>query len=98
MSTPVEAQADLSCEPVRADVWGPAARIAFRFFFVYFGLYCLFTQIFSGLLPIPLVEIPDLSALPPFRQIVLWTAEHVFRYTQPLIYTGSGSGDKMFDW
>jgi uncharacterized membrane protein YphA (DoxX/SURF4 family) len=32
------------------------------------------------------------------RQIVFWTASHLFRVTHPLVYTGSGSGDKTFDW
>jgi hypothetical protein len=32
------------------------------------------------------------------RQIVFWTAAHVFLVKQPLVYTGSGSGDKAFDW
>lgn len=58
----------------------------------------MLTQIFGGLLPIPTVEIPDLGTLPPFREMVFWTAAHVFRYKQPPIYSGSGSGDKVFDW
>lgn len=29
---------------------------------------------------------------------MFWIAEHVFRYQQKLVYTGSGSGDKVFDW
>jgi len=30
--------------------------------------------------------------------MVEWTAAHVFAVTRPLVVTGSGSGDKMFDW
>ena len=78
--------------------WGLARRIAFRFCFVYFGLYCLFGQIFTSLFPIPKLEFPDPAALWPARQIVFWTAAHVFHVTTPLVYTGSGSGDKTFDW
>ena len=75
-----------------------ASRAAFRFCFVYFGLFCLTTQIFGSLWPLPNVDVPDLATLWPMRQVVFWTASHVFRVTHPLVYTGSGSGDKTFDW
>ena len=78
--------------------WSLSSRIAFRFCFTYFGLFCLATQMFTGLLPIPKVEIPDLATLWPMRQIVFWAATHVFHVTSPLVYMGSGSGDKTFDW
>ena len=78
--------------------WSLAFRVAFRFCFAYFGLYCLTTQIFSSLFPIPNVEIPDLSARWPMRQILFWTAAHVFHVPTPLVYSDSGSGDKTFDW
>src|ERR1039458_7925430 len=74
-----------------------SSRVAFRFCVVYFGLYCLLTQIPGGLLPLPNLDIPDPSTLWPTRQIVTWTATHVFRVTHPLVYF-SGSGDKTFDW
>jgi len=32
------------------------------------------------------------------RQIILWTASQVFHVVTPLVYRGSGSGDKTFDW
>lgn len=78
--------------------WSLTKRIAFRFFFIYFGLFCLVTQIFGGLFPIPKLEIPDPATLPPMRQIVFWMAAHVFHIGRALVYTGSGSGDKTFDW
>ncbi|HMD20419.1 MAG TPA: hypothetical protein VKH40_08865, partial [Alloacidobacterium sp.] len=78
--------------------WGLASRIAFRFCFVYFSLFCLTTQIFGGLFPIPKVDIPDPASLWPVRPIVFWTAAHIFRCPLPLVYAGSGSGDKTFDW
>jgi uncharacterized membrane protein YphA (DoxX/SURF4 family) len=77
--------------------WGIATRVAFRFCFVYFGLYCLLTQVITGLVPLPNIDIPDPSTLWPTRQIVTWTAVHIFRVTKPLVYF-SGSGDKTFDW
>jgi uncharacterized membrane protein YphA (DoxX/SURF4 family) len=78
--------------------WSLAARVAFRFCFVYFGMFCVATQILGSLFPIPKVDIPDLSSLWPMRQITFWIAAHVFRAKLPLVYTGSGSGDKTFDW
>jgi len=78
--------------------WSLALRIGFRFSFVYFGLYCLTTQIFTSLLPIPNFEVPELDTLPPLRPMVFWVAAHLFHVSTPLVYTGSGSGDKTFDW
>src|SRR5580658_5930848 len=78
--------------------WSVARRVAFRFCFVYLGLYCLGEQILGGMFPIPKVGIPDLATLWPMRPIVFWTAAHIFHVAQPLVYKGSGSGDKTFDW
>ena len=44
------------------------------------------------------MEIGDPSAHWPMRQIVFWVAAHLFHAKLPLVYTGSGSGDKTFDW
>lgn len=76
----------------------PAKRVAFRFCFLYFGLYCFYTQIITALISIPNMEIGDPSAYWPMRQIVFWTASHLFHAQLPLVYSGSGSGDKTFDW
>jgi len=70
----------------------------FRWCFLYFGLFGLTTEIFGGLFPIPKLEIPDVAALWPVRQMVFWAAAHIFHAAQPLVYTDSGSGDKTFDW
>ena len=78
--------------------WSLALRVAFRFCLVYFGLFCLTTQVLGALINIPKVDIPDLATLPPLRQLIFWVAAHLFRATQPLVYNGSGSGDKTFDW
>jgi hypothetical protein len=77
--------------------WNFITRIAFRFCFTYFGLFCLSTQILGGLFPITKDGIPDLDRLWPMRQIVFWTAAHIFHITQPLVYKDSGRGDKTFD-
>jgi hypothetical protein len=89
--------AQLQQEPHQVPHWSLSSRVAFRFCLVYFGLYCLLTQIAGGFLPLPNLETPDPSTLWPTRQIVTWTATHVFRVTHPLVYF-SGSGDKTFDW
>ena len=47
--------------------WSATKRIAFRFCFVYLGLYCV-AALLPGGLPIPKVEIPDPFTLWPFRQ------------------------------
>jgi uncharacterized membrane protein YphA (DoxX/SURF4 family) len=78
--------------------WSPAVRIAFRFSFIYFSLYCLTTQIITSLVPLPTVDIPDPSSFWPVRPLVEWTAAHLFHVTGKLVYKGSGSGDKIFDW
>jgi uncharacterized membrane protein YphA (DoxX/SURF4 family) len=78
--------------------WSLAARIGFRFTAIYFGLFCLATQILGGMIPLPTIEVPDLASLAPIRPIVLWTAAHVLGIQRELVYEGSGSGDKTFDW
>lgn len=78
-------------------VQSPASRIAFRFCFVYFGLYCLGTQIITSLLSIPSVEIPDLATLRPMRSIVFGAAR-LFRVSPAPNFGEAGSGDRMFDW
>src|SRR4051794_7833438 len=45
-----------SAQPAR---WNPATRVAFRFCFLFFLLYCLTTQVATGLLPIPGLDLPD---------------------------------------
>ncbi|NUR53211.1 MAG: DoxX family protein [Acidobacteria bacterium] len=88
----------LAIDAARTPRWTAAARIAFRFSVVYFGTYVLLTQMLSSLLMPPFDNAPGVGELPPFRTVVEWTAMHVFRVTTPLVVTGSGSGDKTFDW
>jgi hypothetical protein len=78
--------------------WRSTTRIAFRFCFLYFGLYVLVTQMLGGLLAFLKWEVPPLQELPPLKYPVIWTAVHVFGVTRRLVITGSGSGDKTFDW
>ena len=98
-----DAAALLEFRPVETRVpetvrpWRLAARLAFRFFAVYFGIYVVVTQMFRGLIPFS-INIPNISAVGPVRWMVEWTAVNVFGVTTPLVFTGSGSGDKTTDW
>lgn len=83
--------------PTATHSWSIPSRVGFRFLFVYVFLYSLLTQLFTSLLPIPKLELPDLSTHWPVRPIVLWTAVHILRVPRP-VYADTGSGDKMFDW
>jgi hypothetical protein len=74
-----------------------AFRVAFRFCFVYFGLYCLSNQIITTLVPIPNLDIPDLATLWPVRLLVLWPAVHILHIPAPS-YAETGSGDRTWDW
>ena len=95
---PAESTVPQSESPAPVEHWGLALRIAFRFCVAYFTLFSLSNQILGGLLVIPKLNIPELSSLWPLRHITFWTAAHVFRIQHDLVYTGSGSGDKTFDW
>jgi hypothetical protein len=77
--------------------WNPLTRVAFRFCFVYFGLYCFATHIVGGLILFPNFSFPSLGTIWPMRQITFWLATHLFRVTSPLVYTGN-SGDTTFHW
>jgi hypothetical protein len=47
---------------------------------------------------VPYFNVPNLEDIPPARAIVFWAASKLFGATLPLVYTGSGSGDKTYDW
>lgn len=95
--TKSEIQAEIQIEtPTRR--WSLPTRLAFRFCLIYFSLYCLYVQVVGALIAIPRVDIPDLSTLPPLRPLVFFAARHVFGITRDLVYEGSGSGDKTYDW
>ena len=78
--------------------WRPASRVAFRLCATYLGLYVITTQMLPTLLVLPLGDFPDVGQKAPVRNIVSWVATHVFGVGQPLVITGSGSGDKTYDW
>jgi hypothetical protein len=77
--------------------WSPALRVTFRFAFVYFGLFCLATQIAGSLFLIPSSSFRGFGLLWPMRNITFWIAAHIFRLTEPLAY-GRNSGETLFFW
>jgi len=76
--------------------WAPATRIAFRFCFLYFGLYVLMTQMLAGILPTPKFRVPVLAEKPPMRPLVLWVGNQLLG-VKPTVHP-TGSGDTLFDW
>lgn len=83
-----------------APRWCPSTRIAFRFCFLYFGLYVVLTQMFTSLV---LFTTNDSGAFEfdttaPARAIVVWFAAHVFRIGHPIVTAETGSGDRYYDW
>src|SRR5262249_25521976 len=101
MGTQAQMQFETAADAPQEIRWKSPTRILFRFGCLYFTLYVLTTQVFNGLFPIPIpdFEVPDLSATPPVRQAVFWLPQHVFQVPQSkIVYQGSGSGDKTWDW
>jgi hypothetical protein len=77
--------------------WRFATKVAFRYAFVYFGLYVICTQMITDLVRAPNWGAPSLGTLPPMSTLVMWVIRHVFHDDRTLAMMG-GSGDKMFDW
>ncbi|MGB9119184.1 MAG: DoxX family protein [Candidatus Angelobacter sp.] len=86
--------AELTQPELTIPNWSPALRIAFRFWMVYLGLYCLATQIITNG-----TDFPDPATLWPLRPVISWTAAHIFHVNAPLSFGGnSGGADCMFGW
>jgi uncharacterized membrane protein YphA (DoxX/SURF4 family) len=86
-------------EDSQRDCWSPVSRVAFRFCFVYLGLFCLLTQILPSFFSLSLDSFPDPGTLWPFRPIVSWMALHFIQRAAPLSYGGnSASMDDTFGW
>jgi hypothetical protein len=75
--------------------WRSLTKIAFRFFASYFALYIVTTQMLGTLIPLGNV---NLGGWGPIRWTVEWTARNLFGVTSALVVSGSGSGDKTYDW
>lgn len=76
--------------------WSPLTRVAFRYCFLYFILYTLAGQVFSGVFIYPGFA-PMLGRQWPLEDITNWGAEHLFGGTPPFPYVGL-SGDTFFHW
>ena len=82
--------------------WNLALRIAFRFWMVYLGLYCLATQITTSLLTVTSATgttFPDPATVWPFRPVISWVGAHIFHVNASLtVFWGvnSGSSDCKF--
>lgn len=83
-------------EPASVERWDPATLVAFRFCFVYFGLYVLLTQMIEGLIVIPKVNVPNIGMW--FARPVDWVGAHILGIAQPIPHALTGSGDRTFDW
>jgi hypothetical protein len=84
--------------PSPAVRWRLATRVAFRFCFLYFGLYVLTTQMLGGLWLLPKPSPPDMGATGWMQGLVTWTAAHVFHVRYQYLMTETGSGDRTVDW
>jgi hypothetical protein len=97
--TPGPAQTGV--EPARRTTqpprWTPATRLAFRFAFVYLGLFCLVTQISGSMLANLSVYYRGLGRLWPFRDVTFWTASRVFGVTLAPA-EATTSGEPIFFW
>jgi hypothetical protein len=81
--------------------WSLRARIAFRFAFAYFGLFCvLFAQIlfvFTGILSKWLPESAVIWQMRATSPLVGWVGDHVFG-VDAVLHEDSGSGDQAAIW
>src|SRR5713226_5563151 len=108
MNAQLQTIPQLQTEPIQPQQniprWSPALRIAFRFWLVYLGLYCLATQIIPGLFTVTGgtgAAFPDPATLWPLRPVIFWTGAHIFHVNASLsvFWVGnSGSSDCMFGW
>jgi hypothetical protein len=97
---------DHAQDNVVATQWNVITRVAFRFCFVYFGLFCLGTQILVALLGA--TSLIRLGVSPAFLSEILrwiqlrplwdWVAVHVFHLEASSFDVPSGSGDRAYDW
>ncbi|MDH6198849.1 putative flippase GtrA [Mycobacterium frederiksbergense] len=81
--------------------WSKVTKIAFRFCFIYFGLFCLlFAQITFAFLGVVTRWLPDqavmwqMTVLDP---VLRWVGSHVFG-VEAVLHRDSGSGDQAAIW
>jgi hypothetical protein len=90
---------EMALKPVpqesQAPRWKPVTRIAFRFCFVYLGVFILATQISGSMLPNLSFYYRGLGRLWPMRDVTFWMGRHVFGLTT--LDEASG-GEPLFFW
>jgi hypothetical protein len=102
MNAQLQAISPPQTEPIQPQSnipkWNLALRIAFRFWMVYLGLYCVATQIIITLTG---ANLPDLATVWPLRPVISWIGAHILHVNAPLTVFwrgGSSSTDCMFGW
>lgn len=85
---------DVQQEPA-AQRWTPATRLAFRFAFVYLGLFSLATQISGSMIPNLSFSYRGLGRLWPMRDITHGVGETVFGLTA---LDDASTGEPLFFW
>lgn len=95
LTTLPESPTVLSAPAMQANVqWNSVMKIAFRFAFSYFGLYCFPFPI--GVLPY--TEKPAEWYELLWHKLVPWVAQHVLHLAQPITIFSNGSGDTTYDY
>jgi hypothetical protein len=83
------------------ETWPEVTKIAFRFCFVYFGLFCLlFAQItftFLGVVTRWLPEQAVMWQMTVLDPVLRWVGSHVFG-VEAVLHRNSGSGDQAAIW
>src|SRR5262245_21441537 len=79
--------------------WNLTLRIAFRFWMIYLGVYCLVTQNVVTLFNPDEGAIPDPATLWPLRPVISWVGAHILHVNAPLTAFWGGNSatsDDMF--
>jgi hypothetical protein len=82
---------------VEVSDWNRGTLIAFRFSFLYLGLFCLASQIAGSLFLLPFGSFRGLGTTWPMVEVTQWLAPHLFGITSPLVF-GRYSGETLFFW
>jgi hypothetical protein len=82
--------------PSQVERWTPLTRLAFRFCFVYLGLFVLATQISGSMIPNLSFYYRGLGRLWPMRGLTFWTARNIFGAAG--VDDVGGGGEPLFFW
>ena len=83
-----------------APQWNLSERVAFRFCFLYLGLYICLTQMLTSLLLFTTNDNGawELDNIRPIKATIVWIAVHIFGIAHPIVTFETGSGDRVYDW